>query len=125
MPGTIPFANVTLNPGETDLGPGAVDDDSVQFTITVDRTPAGGLNSLDGTTSVTVMVAQSGDGGATWGNLGGATFMGGTILDRHGNPRTFDTAQSWLIGGTGRELKIIVTVNGASALVVGGSLTTT
>ena len=104
---------------------GTVDDANNHIAITVDRTPAGGLNSLTAASQLSIGVTASYDGGVTFGNVGfGGPWPGGTELDKHGVQRTFDFMSTTLEPGTSRQVRLTVTVAGPSSIVVAGSIAT-
>lgn len=104
---------------------GPVADSLNQIAITIDRTPAAGLNSLTAASTVAIGVTASYDGGVTFGNVGfGGPWPGGTELDKHGVQRTTDTMTTTLEPGTGRIVRLTVTVAGPVSVTVGGSITT-
>jgi hypothetical protein len=101
----------------------AVSDTSTLLDLAVDRTPAGGLNSLTPATVVTIAVYQSNDGGATWNQLASAGLTGGVIINaRTGQVNTQDVGV-WLWPGTSRLVRAEVTVAGPSAVALSGTLT--
>lgn len=121
---TIDVPPVTVPPGSESFS-GPVDDDSNDITITIDRTPDGGLDSLTADSSVSVGVTASYDGGDTFGDVGfGGPWPGGTELGKHGVPRTADTLMTELDPGTGRIVQLTVTVGGPADVVVAGSIVT-
>lgn len=115
---TIPLT--TLPVEARDLGPSHPADSETGFTLTIDRTVAGGLNSLTSATAILVSVSQSNDAGATWQEIGEVTVPGGTTI----NPKTGLTATvslmtTYLLPGTSRQLKATVTVTGTPVAVAG------
>lgn len=94
------------------------------FLLTVDRTVAGGLNSLDQTTTLEVDVNSSSDGGNTFQNEASFTTTGGTFVGRGGTLNTNVLAVEGL-GGQGTVVQIVTTVGGPSAIVVSGSIALT
>lgn len=113
---TIPLT--TLPVGSRDLGPSHPADTEVSILLTVDRTVAGGLNSLTPSSAIDVAVMQSNDGGVTWVLAVGGTMPGGVL----GNTSTLKVD---LMPGTSRQLKASVTVSGPSSIAVAGTLVTT
>jgi len=121
---TLTIPQVTLPVGARDFGPVNIPDAEVAIVMTIDRTVAGGLNSLTGATAVQVDVMQSSDGGATWALRAGASLPGGIIMSR-GVANTTSVVEVDLTPGTGRKLKATVTVSGPSSVTVAGTLVTT
>jgi len=119
---TIPLT--TLPVGVRDFGPANAFNAEAAIVMTIDRTVAGGLNSLTGATAVQVDVMQSNDGGATWALRAGASMPGGIILSK-GVANTTSVVEVDLAPGTGRKLKATVTVSGPSSVAVAGTLVTT
>jgi hypothetical protein len=111
---TIPL--LTLPVGVRDFGPANVADAETMILLTIDRTVAGGLNSLTSATGVHVDVMSSSDGGTTWELRVGGTMPGGTL-------GPVSTLQVDLEPGTSRKLKATVTVSG-SPVAVAGTLVT-
>lgn len=133
MAATLTIPLVTLPAGSRTFGPVTVPDADTAVTLTVDRTPAGGLNAL-GAASVLGMEAQmSTDGGATWhatdtgqpGTQTAWTAAGGTFTAPRGGAVYGTSAGTWtLFPGTGRRVRATVTVSGPSSIAVAGSLVT-
>lgn len=119
---TIPL--VTLPAGSRQFGPAHPADAESSVTLTIDRTPAGGLNSLTGASGLAVDVQQSGDGGATWQDLGGWTAIGGLLPAKGGGSYTVSDGTWNLIPGTSRQLRATVTVSGPSPIAVTGTIVT-
>jgi hypothetical protein len=121
---TINVPSTTISVGSRSFT-GPVDDASNHIAITIDRTPAGGLNSLTSASQLSIGVTASYDGGVTFGNVGfGGPWPGGTELDKHGVQRTFDFMSTTLEPGTGRIARLTITVAGPSSIVAGGSIAT-
>lgn len=123
MASTLTIPQVTLPVGARTFGPGNVPDADVSITLTIDRTVAGGLNSLTSASTLAVTVDQSNDGGTTWANLSGAAWTGGIQTDKHGVTRTAEVMLTELNPGTSRKVRATVTVGGTS-IVVDGSVAT-
>ena len=117
---TIPLT--TLPVGTQHLGPSHPPDTESQIVLTIDRTVAGGLNSLTPASVLQVTVDQSSDGGTTWQFIAGTTWAGGIIL-LHGNPFTTVELVTGLLPGTSRQLRATVTVTG-TPIAVAGTLVT-
>jgi len=126
MATTFTFPRVVIPVGPRDFGPANVGDAEAAITLNIDRTVAGGLDSLTSASSLGVFIQQSNDGGATWDPLGGGEGMlGGTVLDKFGVPRTTETVKTMLNPGTGRKVMLTATAEGAVSIAVGGSIVTT
>ena len=131
---TIPL--VTYQPGAHTVGPAAVPDADSRVTLTVDRTPPGGLNALDGSSELRMEAQLSTDGGATWHAVdtdqpGTATAWGApggpvTWTDKAGAVHVYTaSAGTWpLFPGTGRRIQAVVTVDGPSPIAITGSIVT-
>jgi hypothetical protein len=120
---TIPQA--TLPVGSRNFpnsGGVAVADTLSTITIVNDRTISGGMNSQPSSTTLTLEVDQSNDGGASWRQLGFGTFVGGTWTTKTGGTISQDNFFTWLFPGTSRQVRATVTVAGAS-VAVSGSVT--
>ena len=50
--------------------------------VTIDRTIAGGLNSLNSADTLTIAIDYSTNGGTSWLNIAGSTLQGGTIVTK-------------------------------------------
>jgi len=121
---TITVPPTSLPVGDSVFG-GSLDDVDNQIAITVDRTPAGGLNALTADSTVAFAIAVSYDSGATYDLQGsGGPWEGGTVLDKHGNPFLSMALLTSIEPGTGRLARLTVTVAGPSAVVVAGSIVT-
>jgi len=126
MASTLTIPLTTLPVGSRDLGPADAADAEVKIVLTIDRTVAGGLNSLTAGSVLAVDVFQSNDGGATWVLSVGGTFPGAPILQGLGGTAlTTNTLHVDLAPGTGRKLKATVTVSGPSPIAIAGTLVTT
>lgn len=115
---TIPL--VTLPVGSQQFGPAHPVDAETQVIMTIDRTVAGGLNSLTTASTVNVDVQQSNDGGSSWRDLGGWGTVGGPGSIK--NPNS-SFGGWWLLPGTSRQLRATVTVSGPSSIAVAGTIT--
>lgn len=118
MPTTFTIPLTTLPVGTRDLGPSHPADAEQSILLTVDRTVAGGLNSLTAASEIDMNVQQSNDGGTTWQLRVGGTMPGGVL-------GAASTLRVDLAPGTSRQLKATVTVAGPSPIAVAGTLTTT
>jgi len=118
---TIPLAN--LPDGSHVFGPVSVADTDATTVLTVDRTPAGGLNSLTAAATIGVLIEQSDNGGSTWFLLVNGIIAGGPVAAKGGG--TAVTAQVGVTygPGTGRQARATLTVAGGPVRVQ-GSLTT-
>jgi hypothetical protein len=112
----------TLAVGTQDFGPAAVADADSSAALVTDRTPANGFNSQPASTTASIQVMQSGDGGATWDLRAAAGIAGGLYPAPHGGNYLQSTVTVALAPGTGRQVKATVVVAGAS-VAVSGSLT--
>jgi len=119
MAGTTNIPLTTLAPGTYSFGPAALADTDSQAVLTVDRTPAGGLNSAPVTTTVQIIVQQSDDGGATWVQRVAYTLSGGSYAKGANPPVTTSGCVCNFQPATGREVRAQVVVAGASIAVAG------
>jgi len=115
MASTLTIPLTTLPVGELDLGPANAADAETGIVLTIDRTVAGGLNSLTPASTVAVNVFQSNDGGVTWMQLVGATMPGGVVGLGHAT----SDVRTGLFPGTSRKLKATVIVAGTPVAVAG------
>ena len=122
MATTINIAQRTLPIGQATFGPRAMNKERT-FTLTVDRTVVGGLNSLDATTTLEVDVNSSVDG-VTYTNEASFTTVGGIISNHNGQENSNVLAVQGM-GGQGTFVEIVTTVGGASTVVVAGSIVLT
>lgn len=118
---TIPLT--TLPVGPLTFGPSAVANTETTIVLTIDRTVAGGLNSLTAASQIETDVQQSNDGGATWFFIAGGAMTGGVILDKHGVALAASTLTTGLLPGTSRKLRASCAVSG-TAITVAGTLVT-
>lgn len=119
---TIPLT--TLPVGSRDFGPATVADTATDIVLVIDRTVAGGFNSLTAATTMDLRMFQSGDGGATWQLICGAGIVGGTYTGLDGAVITQSSVEAPLGAGTGREVKATLVVAGTS-VAASGTLTIT
>lgn len=128
MPGTTTIPLTTLQNGTTVFGPANVNNNDTQSVLTVDRTPAGGLNSLTSATTIDFLVEQSNDGGATWFLIVDGLVTGGLIPAQPppkgpGGNATSSTVGASYAPGTSRRVRATMTVTGGP-VTVQGTLTT-
>lgn len=120
---TTGFGPLTLATGTHTAGPAAASDAETTVTLTIDRTVAGGLNSLTSATTISIAIDQSNDGGTTWQNLASASgIAGGTVLGKGGVTETQATVWTQLNPGTSRQLRLTAIVAGPSSVTVSGSI---
>jgi hypothetical protein len=133
MASSFPIPQTSLQPGSRTFGPATIPDADSQVTLAVDRTVAGGLNSLTAASTLSMTAEMSSDGGVTWhavdtGAAGTQTAWsaeGGTFTNSHtGLPITVSSGTWPLFPGAGRRLRATVTVAGPSAITVAGSIAT-
>ena len=125
MAGTLSFGPVTLSPGSYRFpvsGGHAVADTDTVIVMEIDRTVAGGLNSLTAAVSLAVAGFQSNDNGVTWRQLGGSSFQGGLTGDGP-SPDTTAGFRCPVFPGTSRLVYGTVQVTGGP-VAVAGTLTT-
>lgn len=123
----MPTHTLTINPialpvGVTTFGPVNVGSNS-HAGITVDRTVAGGLNSVGAGSAILVLIQTSPDG-TTWKDLCGATWPGGITVTGHGqiNTSSVDTGD---VDPAVTRVKVIATVVGPSPITIAGTVTVT
>jgi hypothetical protein len=136
VPVTFPIPAVTLPAGTRTFGPAAVPDADTRLTLTVDRTPAGGLTELTAASALDMEAQMSSDGGTTWhavdtgqpGTRTSWTTIGGpvTSTDRQGTEHTAAVSSgTWpLFPGASRLVRATVTVSGPAPIAVTGSIAT-
>ena len=122
MAGTLTIPLTTLSDGVRSFGPAAVADSDKVTVLTVDRTPAGGLNSLTAATTIDLLVEQSDDGGVTWFLIVDGIIQGGPVPQGKAPPGTSQVACTFA-PGTGRRVRATMTVTGGP-VTMQGSLTT-
>jgi hypothetical protein len=120
---------LTIAPTSLDVGThaftGGIDDTDNQVRILLDRTVTGGLNSLTADSTAAIALACSFDGGTTFDDAGGTGWPGGFIADPHtGNPTLVNNMGTSFEPGTGRIVRLTVTIGGPGAVVVAGTITT-
>lgn len=120
MATTIPIPTTTLAVGPHDYGPAPIADNLKQATITIDRTVAGGLNATP-SASIDLSVFVSSDGGATWQGATTGNCQGGIWPAPKGGQWNSIALTFQFGGGTNRQVKGTVVVNGQS-VAVGGSI---
>jgi hypothetical protein len=123
---------LTISATSLDVGThaftGTIDDTDNHVQILLDRTVAGGLNSLTADSTVGIVIACSFDGGTTFDDSGGTGpdgWPGGFVADPHtGNPTLVNNMSTSFEPGTGRIVRLTVTIGGPGAVVVAGTITT-
>lgn len=136
MASSFPIPLTSLPPGPRTFGPAPVADADTRVTLTVDRTPAGGLNAITAASVLDMEAQMSSDGGATWhavdtgqpGTRTSWTTTGGlaTWTDKQGTVHTATASSgTWpLFPGSGRQVRATVTVTGPDPIAVSGSIAT-
>jgi len=119
---TIPLTTVAV--GTRTFGPATLADTDTLVTLTIDRTVTGGFSSQPATTTARISIEQSNDGGTTWDELASTTFTGGVFTMHGGLPVNSNDVGVFLLPGTGRRGRAVVTITGA-AVAVAGSLAIT
>lgn len=130
MATTFPIPLTTLPAGARTFGPASIADTDSSVTFSIDRTVAGGLNSLTDASVLALQAEMSTDGGVTWhavDNTAGTdthwSTTGGVFTNRNGTVTT--SSGTWpLAPGTSRRLRATVTVSGPSSIAVAGSIAT-
>jgi len=116
--GTFTIPLTTLPDGVRTFGPVNVADADTEAVLTVDRTPAGGLNSLTAATSIALQVEQSNDGGTSWFLAVGGMIIGGQFFNTgprgDGSLITQGSVSVPAYPGTGRQARVRMTVTGGS-----------
>lgn len=118
---TVPISQRTLTVGTHEFGPAAVPNGAAFVDISIDRTVSGGLNSLTGTSQLTLDVFESLDGGTTWIMAGEALCIGGSFTMHGGLPVNSNDIGVMIYPGA-THAKASVTVAGTS-ITVAGTLT--
>ena len=130
---TLNIPLITLPPGTRTFGPVTLPSGDTSVTLTIDRTPPGGLNGLSGASQIAVEAQMSTDGGTTWHAVdtdqpGSQTMWaaaGGTFTTPRGGTIYTTSSGTWpLFPGTGRRVQATVTVSGPSSIAVAGTLVT-
>lgn len=116
---TLPISQRTVPVGQTTFGPFSIGNNT-QGTVTIDRTPAGGLNSLTAATTFAVEIQSSPDGGVTWQSEAALFTIGGTFTDKHGQINT-NAISVFGMSGARNSCRVVVTVGGPSSIVLSGS----
>lgn len=129
MAGTFPLPQQSYDPahGPYLFGPQSVAPNDSLIVLTIDRTVAGGLNSLTSATSAEIKAEQSSDGGTTWFLAVAADVPGGQYFRTgpHGDGSLITTSSVTVNvygSGPGRQLRATITVSGPSPVVLAGSL---
>lgn len=123
MPTTFNIPLTTLPVGSDTFGPSHPADSEASVTLTIDRTVAGGLNSLTSASTLGVDLQESLDGGVSWQDLGDFTTPGGVFIYKTGSTATVSVGRWNLIPGTSRQLRATITVSGTSIAVAGSIVT--
>jgi hypothetical protein len=120
-PINVSIPNLALPVGTRTFGPAALGAGFHEATITLDRTVASGLNAAPTTTTITMVIEESTDSGATWHGLNGAgdTTTGGTTSNHNGQINLSIT--SITLSGLASEMRATLIVAGA-AVTIAGSL---
>jgi hypothetical protein len=126
------MTTITIPPSSLDVGThaftGAIDDVDNRVAITLDRTVAGGLNSLTADSTLAISIGQSDDGGATFYESAGTGlpgWSGGTVADPHtGSPMLANHQGTSFEPGIGRIARLTVIIGGPSPVVVAGTIVT-
>src|SRR5215831_10902323 len=106
MAGTFTIPLTTLSNGAHTFGPATVANADTETVLTVDRTVAGGLNSLTTAATLEILVEQSDDGGASWFELVDGTIFGGLHPQFHGpNPAVSEGVTVTFAPGTSRRAR--------------------
>lgn len=122
MATTLNIPLTTLPVGSQTFGPSNAKDTEAQITLTIDRTVAGGLNSLTASSVISMDLQQSNDGGTTWLDRGANGTQGGIYTIKSQQVNVW--AGTWdLLPGTSRQVRATVTVSG-TAIAVAGTLVT-
>lgn len=108
----------TLQVGTTEFGPAAVPNGAAFVTISIDRTVSGGLNSLTNSTTLTLDVSESTDGGSTWILAGEALCIGG-IFTMHGGLQVNANDLGVMIYPGATHAKADITITGTSVTIAG------
>lgn len=112
--------NVTLPVGSRTFGPFSIGNNS-QATVTIDRTVAGGLNSLDATSTLQVTIQSSPDGGTTWNDDVSSTFPGG-VFSKNGVQENSAILQVFGLDGGRNSCRVVTVVAGPSSISISGSV---
>ena len=124
MPITLTIPLTTVAVGTRTFGPANLADTDTLVVLTIDRTVTGGFNSQPASTTARISIEQSNDGGSTWNELAATTFIGGVFTMHGGLPVNSNDVGVFLLPGTGRRGRAVVTITGA-AVAVAGSLAIT
>lgn len=122
MATNITIPQVTLPVGQSTFGPANMNKERT-LVLTLDRTVAGGLNSLTSATTLEVAVNTSVDGTA-FNNEASFTTVGGILSDRHGQINS-NVLTIVGLGGQGTKVEIVTIVGGTFSVVVDGSIALT
>jgi hypothetical protein len=116
---TLTIPQNTLTVGQRTFGPFSIGNNN-QAVITLDRTVAGGLNSLTAASVLDLTVQSSPDAGVTWHDEAEATFPGGIYSDHHGQTNTAQLSVFGLDGGR-NSARVVAVVTGPSSITIAGS----
>lgn len=124
MASSLNIPLTTLTVGTHAFGPASVADSDSQALLTIDRTVAGGFNSLTAAATAQIIVDQSDDGGATWVQICKAQIAGGAPTSaNHPVPPGTSSVGATFQPGTGREARAHVVIAGTSVAVAGSLVT--
>lgn len=107
----------TLPVGPVIVGPSPLVAGYSVALVTIDRTVAGGLNSLTSATTVKSEIQQSDDGGATWNTIGVSQTQGGISSNHNGQVNIYPIQVS--LSGFACQMRALITVAGSSVAVSG------
>lgn len=124
MATTVPIPTTTLQTGPTTVGPVTVTT-TVSAALSIDRTVAGGLNSLTNASTLAVEVDGSNDGGNTWTLIVGSVFSGGLIPLKGGGDLATNEMDASTSPDQFTQVRLVATVSGPSSITVGGSIVVT
>lgn len=116
---TIPIPTVSLPVGVQEFGPAPIVDNLISAAVTIDRTVAGGLNSLPATAILAADVLISHDGGISFEHAAGITAVGGVFPNPKGGSYLASTLRVGFGSGIGRQIKARLTVSGRPIAVAG------
>lgn len=119
---TLTINLTTLPVGTTVFGPMTIGNNT-RAGISVDRTVAGGLNSV-GTDSAIAVLIQTSPDGTVWSDLCGATWDGGITVTSHGQINT-SSVETGDVPPAATRVQVITTVTGPSPIAIAGTVTVT
>lgn len=126
MAGTLTIPLTTLTVGVHTFPPSggaSVADADTLIRLSIDRTVANGFNSQPATTTALIYSYQSNDNGVTWKWIAGDQVTGGIYTSPKAGQENTDYVEVSLDPGTGRLVRAVITISGAS-VAVAGTLTT-